>query len=64
MNAEYSHYKEKGRYIMRNFGTCTAHKILRWKRRNVYRILVGRPEGKTPLGRPRRRWAYNLTTNH
>jgi hypothetical protein len=24
--------------------------------RNVYRILVGKPEGKRPLGRPRRRW--------
>jgi hypothetical protein len=23
---------------------------------NVYRVLVGKPEGKTPLGRPRRRW--------
>jgi hypothetical protein len=25
----------------------------------VYRILVGKPEGKTPLGRPRRRWEGN-----
>jgi len=25
-------------------------------RRGVYRVLVGKPEGKTPLGRPRRRW--------
>jgi hypothetical protein len=24
--------------------------------RNVYRVLVGKPEGKAPLGRPRRRW--------
>jgi hypothetical protein len=24
--------------------------------RNVYRILMGKPEGKRPLGRPRRRW--------
>jgi hypothetical protein len=24
--------------------------------RNAYRILVGKPEGKRPLGRPRRRW--------
>jgi hypothetical protein len=24
--------------------------------RNVYRVLMGRPEGKRPLGRPRRRW--------
>jgi hypothetical protein len=25
-------------------------------RRNAYRILVGKPEGKSPPGRPRRRW--------
>jgi hypothetical protein len=24
--------------------------------RNVYRALMGKPEGKTPVGRPRRRW--------
>jgi hypothetical protein len=24
--------------------------------RNVYRVLMGKPEGKIPLGRPRRRW--------
>jgi hypothetical protein len=24
--------------------------------RNVYRVLMGKPEGKRPLGRPRRRW--------
>jgi hypothetical protein len=28
--------------------------------RNVYRILVGKPEGKRPLGRPRRRWVDNI----
>ncbi|KAJ4432740.1 hypothetical protein ANN_21378 [Periplaneta americana] len=28
--------------------------------RNVYRVLVGRPEGKRPLGRPRRRWEDNI----
>jgi hypothetical protein len=28
-------------------------------RRNVYKALVGKPEGKTPLGRPRRRWEDN-----
>jgi hypothetical protein len=27
--------------------------------RNAYRILVGKPEGKRPLGRPRRRWVDN-----
>jgi hypothetical protein len=28
--------------------------------RDVYRVLVGRPEGKKPLGRPRRRWEDNI----
>jgi len=26
----------------------------------VYRVLVGKPEGKKPLGRPRRRWEDNI----
>jgi hypothetical protein len=30
------------------------------KTRNAYRILVGKPEGKRPLGRPRRRWVGNI----
>ena len=28
--------------------------------RGVYRVLMGKPEGKRPLGRPRRRWADNI----
>jgi hypothetical protein len=27
---------------------------------NAYRILVGKPEGRRPLGRPRRRWVENI----
>jgi hypothetical protein len=30
------------------------------KKRNEYRILVGKPEGKRTLGRPRRRWVDNI----
>jgi hypothetical protein len=30
------------------------------ERRNAYRILVGKPEGRRPLGRPRRRWVDNI----
>jgi hypothetical protein len=29
------------------------------EKRNVYNLLVGKPEGKRPLGRPRRRWINN-----
>jgi hypothetical protein len=28
--------------------------------RGVYRVLVGKPEGKRPLGRPKRRWEDNI----
>jgi len=31
--------------------------------RGVYRVLVGKPEGKRPLGRPRRRWVDNIRMN-
>jgi len=31
--------------------------------RRVYRVLVGKPEGGRPLGRPRRRWADNIRTD-
>ena len=30
------------------------------KGRGVFRVLVGKPEGKRPLGRPRRRWEDNI----
>jgi hypothetical protein len=30
------------------------------EKRNAYRLLVGKPEGKRPLGRPRRRWVDNV----
>jgi len=32
-------------------------------RGGVYRVLVGKPEGKRPLGRPRRRWKDNIKMN-
>jgi hypothetical protein len=31
--------------------------------RGSYRIFVGRPEGRRPLGRPRRRWGDNIEMN-
>jgi hypothetical protein len=36
-------------------GACSAD-----VERGVYRVLVRKPEGKRPLGRPRRRWEYNI----
>jgi hypothetical protein len=37
-----------------------GHVARRGEGRGVYRVLVGRPEGKRPLGRPRRRWEDNI----
>jgi hypothetical protein len=33
-----------------------GHIARRGEKRNAYRLLVGKPEGRRPLGRPRRRW--------
>jgi len=33
------------------------------ERRGLYRVLVEKPEGKRPLGRPRRRWQDNIKKN-
>ena len=38
----------------------TGHVARMGKSRGVYRFLVGKPEGKRPLGRPRRRWDDNI----
>jgi hypothetical protein len=37
-------------------GACSTY----GERRGVYRVLVGKPDGKRPLGRPRRRWEDNI----
>jgi hypothetical protein len=37
-----------------------GHVVRMGEMRNAYRILVGKPEGKRPLGRPRRRWVGNI----
>jgi hypothetical protein len=37
-------------------GACSAY----GGKHRLYRVLVGKPEGKRPLGRPRHRWEYNI----
>jgi hypothetical protein len=37
-----------------------GHVTPKGEKRNAYRILVRKPEGKRPLGRPRRRWMDNI----
>jgi len=38
-----------------------GHVVGMWERRGVYRGLVGKPEGRRTLGRPRRRWEIVLS---
>jgi hypothetical protein len=40
-----------------------GHVACMGKERGVYSILAGKPEGKRPLGKPRRRWENNIKTD-
>jgi hypothetical protein len=40
-------------------GSCSTD----GEKRNANRLLVGKPEGRRPLGRPRRRWVDNIRTD-
>jgi hypothetical protein len=54
-------------YCSPNIVLVIKSRIMRWaghvacmgERRGLYRVFMGKPEGKRPLGRPRRRWEYN-----
>jgi len=58
-------------YCSPNIARVIKSSRMRWaghvarmgERRGVYRVLVGKPEGKRPLGRPRRRWEDNIKMN-
>jgi hypothetical protein len=39
---------------------CVGHVARMGRKRNEYRLLVGKPEGKGPLGRPRRTWVDSI----
>jgi hypothetical protein len=41
----------------------TGHIAPMGEKRNAYRLLVGKPEGRRPLGGPRRRWVDNVKMN-
>jgi hypothetical protein len=53
---------------MKMIGKVTKSRMMRWaghvaqmgEKRNLCRLLVGKPEGKRPLGRPRCRWIDNI----
>ena len=47
--------------VMKSKGMRWAGHVARMvEERGVYRVLVGKPEGKSPMGRPRRRWVDNI----
>ena len=56
------------RYSLLNIVRVVKSRRMRWARhvahmgegRGVHRVLVGKPEGKRPMGRPRRRWEDNI----
>ena len=58
----------KGLYSSPNIVRVIKSRRMRWvghvarmgEWRGVYRVLVGKPEGKRPMGRPRRRWEDNI----
>ena len=58
-------------YCSLNYVRVIKSRIMRWaghvacmgERRGAYRVLVGKPEGNRPLGRPRGRWEYNIKMN-
>jgi hypothetical protein len=55
-------------YSLPNIVRVVKSRRMRWaghvahmgEKRGVHRVLVGKPEGKRPLGRPRRRWEDNI----
>ena len=55
-------------YRLNMFRALLCTSSMRWaghmarmgEERGVYKVLVGKPEGRRPLGRPRRRWVYNI----
>jgi hypothetical protein len=49
--------------IMKSRRIRWAGHVARMGEKNAYRIFVGKPEGKRPLGRPRRRWVDNIKMN-
>jgi hypothetical protein len=65
------HNEELDLYLSPNIVRVIKSRRMRWaghvarmgEKRGAYTILVGRPEGRRPLGRPRRRWEDNIKTD-
>jgi len=55
---KYFCFEKKNKFIVLRI--TAGHVARMGEERGVYRVLVGKPEGKRPLGRPRRRWVGNI----
>jgi hypothetical protein len=53
-------FRERRMKIWHNENMCSRKIYMAYIKRNTYRILVGKPKGKRPLGRPRRRWVDSI----
>jgi hypothetical protein len=53
-------YSSPNRMVKSRMMRWVGHVARMGEKRNAYRILVGKPEGKRPLGRPRCRWVDNI----
>jgi hypothetical protein len=60
LHNEELHNLYSSRSIIRMIKSRSRACSMNGEKRNAYRILVGKPEGRRPLGRPRRRWVYNI----
>jgi hypothetical protein len=65
------HNEERNNLYSPNISRVIKSRRMRWtghvarmgEMRGVYMVLVGKPEGKRPLGTPRRRWEDNIKMN-
>jgi hypothetical protein len=53
-------YSSPNRMLKSRTTRWAGHVARMGEKRNAYRIFVGKPEGKRPLGKPRRRWVDNI----
>ena len=51
------------RVIKSRIMRLAGHVARMGEERGVYRVVVGKPEGRSPMGRPKRRWANNIRTD-
>ena len=59
-NMKNMNLEKLGRIIEGSSDKMVGHVARMGEERGVYRVLVRKPEGKRPLGRPRRRWMDNI----